>query len=281
MNQINSWKVDNMVVNDVKYDNLIESILIEKKSPIKQTLQLLCSKAHYKQEVNDKTITTELEKYFKDLVDSNINLGYSFSSIKDIEQYDADIITQRIFSQEATMYEKIRLKKFYFKKQFLESACDEKLKLCEVFEVNYLEHIWNENYCFFFKQLKMLRNENNIFNKIKQLNDFDTVFPMDVKKTKLNEDIKDLIFKEFRFKYIGKSSTHQKIIKEIYNTYFNKFIITTVCDKNKHISYIVPHKDIIDQFYHFGLSFLKTTDAEDEPEQKEVQEFCFEPILEL
>jgi len=154
MNQINTWKVDNMAVNDVKYDNLIESILIEKKSPIKQTLQLFCSKAHYKQEVNDKTITTELEKYFKDLVDANINLGYSFSSIKDIEQYDADIITQRIFSQEATMYEKIRLKKFYFKKQFIESAYDEKLKLCEMFEVNYLQQIWDENYCFFSNNLK-------------------------------------------------------------------------------------------------------------------------------
>jgi len=134
---------------------------------------------------------------------------------------------------------------------------------------------------FFFKQLKMLRNENNVFNKIKNLNEFDTIFPIDVKKTKLNEEIKNIIFNEFRFKYIGKSSTNQKIIKEIYNTYFNKFIITSVCDKNKHISYIVPNKDIIDQFYHFGLSFLKNKDQEDETEQVEAQELDLEPILEL
>jgi hypothetical protein len=60
-----------------------------------------------------------------------------------------------------------------------------------------------------------------------KLNELDTIFPVNVKKTKLNDTIKDLIFSEFRFKYIGKSSTNQKILKEIYNTYFQKMMIIT------------------------------------------------------
>ena len=44
------------------------------------------------------------------------------------------------------------------------------------------------------------------------------------KKTKLNPEIIDLIFKHFVFNYISKSSSPHKIVKEIYNTFFGKFI---------------------------------------------------------
>jgi hypothetical protein len=107
----------------------------------------------------------------------------------------------------------------------------------------------------FFKTFNKLRNEENIFNKIKNLNKLQSIFPIDVKKTKLNDDIKDKIFKEFRFKFISKTSTNQKIIKEIYNTYFQKMIINTYKDENKNISYVITEKDILDELYTFGLNF--------------------------
>jgi hypothetical protein len=127
MNQINSWVLDNKEINCSLYDRLIDSILCEKKSPLKRTLQLFCQKANYRQDVDKQQMTDELEKYFKRLVDENINLGFSYDSIDEIK-YDtaAETIQQRIFSQEATMYEKIMLQKYYFQKQFQQTALDEK-----------------------------------------------------------------------------------------------------------------------------------------------------------
>jgi hypothetical protein len=75
MREMNAWKVDVKDVKDTNYDALINDILIEKKSPLKQTLQLFASKAHYKQETDTSVMTNELDKFFKKLVDTNIALG--------------------------------------------------------------------------------------------------------------------------------------------------------------------------------------------------------------
>ena len=134
----------------------------------------------------------------------------------------------------------------------------------------------------FFKQLKKMRNDENVFNKIKHLNELDTIFPEKIKSTKLNDEIKDIIFKEFRFKYIGKSSSNQKIIKEIFNAYFQKFIINTKQDKNKNITYEIPNKFELVQMYHFGLKFLKTKTDNDDDNSNEINEDIEneEPLLE-
>lgn len=110
----------------------------------------------------------------------------------------------------------------------------------------------------FFKRLKQLRNNpDNIFQKVKELNQLQTIFPVDVKKTKLDDSIKELIFNEFRFKYVNKSSTNQIIVKEVINTFFQRFIINTKQNKSKHVTYEIKDKDVLDQFYHFGNNFLR------------------------
>jgi hypothetical protein len=50
---------------------------------------------------------------------------------------------------------------------------------------------------------------------------------------KLNSEIKDQIFSEFKFKFITAGSSVTKIIKEIYNTYFCKNIVVTMYDNDK------------------------------------------------
>jgi hypothetical protein len=74
------------------------------------------------------------------------------------------------------------------------------------------------------------------------LNNLETIFPVEIKKTKLNDEIKDAIFKEFHFKFVSKSSTSQKIIQEIYNTFFQKFVVTTTKDLNENYNYLIKNK---------------------------------------
>ena len=82
-----------------------------------------------------------------------------------------------------------------------------------------------------------------------------TIFPLDVKKTKLDDDILTDVFKQFSFKYINKTSSHKLILKEIYNTYFNKFIITTKPDEKKHLEYMV-NEDVY-EYYEYAKTNYK------------------------
>lgn len=124
--------------------------MIENKSPLKQTLQLFASKAHYKQETDSSVMTNELNNFFKKLADTNIALGYSYENIPEICDYDAERYTQMIFQQEATMMEKVMLKKFFFMKEFTVEAKEQKLQMSNGFyEENTMSYIWNENFCFF------------------------------------------------------------------------------------------------------------------------------------
>jgi hypothetical protein len=149
MNQINSWTNDTEIVNDKRYTKLIESILVERKSPLKRTLQLFCSKAHYKQEIDNSKLTAELETYFNHLKNENINIGYSYTTIEDIDFSYAEIIEQKIFNQEATEYEKIMIQKFYFKSQFNEEGYQTEITDENNENMNLLEYVWNNKFLFF------------------------------------------------------------------------------------------------------------------------------------
>lgn len=89
-----------------------------------------------------------------------------------------------------------------------------------------------------------------------KLNKFQTVFPIDIKKVKLNPEILDQIFTEFSFKFITKTSSNYKILKEIYNVYFRKHIVKTMYDntENQHINYFIDEN--VYNFYEFGKQNL-------------------------
>jgi len=244
MNQTNTWLNDCENISCPIYKKLYNDILIERKAPIKKSIQLFCYHAHYKQN-NDTVdgIDTMLAKQIKDLFD-NMQLGFTYETIKDINNKDADEIQQAVCGQEATMYQKFQLRKFYFKSKFIDNTDEE------------LSSIWDNGYDFFFSKLgNVLIDENNIFNKIKKLNELPTVFPVDIKKTKLNDDILTDIFKKFSFKYINRTSSHRLILKEIYNTYFHKFIIDTRPDESKNLQYVVD--DDAYKYYEYAKTNYK------------------------
>lgn len=225
------------------YKSLYHSILVELKAPIRRCFQLFCVKAHYKQVEEEYQVNEAVDKEIRDLLDKH-NLCVRYENIETINGVDAEYIQSKCFAQEATMMEKFQLNKYYFKKSFLDTA-DEQI----------LADIWNDKYNFFFRKIgEVLRDDNNLFNKIAEENKLTQLFPEGVKKLKYSEETLKRIFKEFTFKYITEKSSAHKITKEIYNTYFNMFIIIVKYDENKHASYTMD--DNCKTYYDFAKEYL-------------------------
>ena len=128
---------------------------------------------------------------------------------------------------------------------------------------------------FFFKRIKELIIEpNNIYNKIKTFNKWDSIFPSDkqINDVKLinwecksinnqkfkaiqNSELIDQIFNEYYFKDLTKKSHHSNITKNIYNNFFGKHIIKSFYDDNKHCKLYIDDgaHDMLD----FGSTHLK------------------------
>ena len=262
MNQPNTFKADNFLINCPLYDSLINNILIEKFSPLKKTFQLFCNKAHYNQVVDKKVINDELRKYITDLKET-ADCGFSYANIPDIDWRFAELIEQKMFSQDANMIEKIMLKKYYFIMEWKVEGCELKNEEGE----NCIESYWNDNLCFFFQQLKKpINDENNLFNKIKKFNNLKGFFPTneEIKHLKLNDDLLTEIFNEFKFKFISKTSNAKKIIQEIFNVYFKKCIIKSTC-LNKNTTYTLNIEEC-NEYYNFADLYIK------KPTVKEVVE---------
>lgn len=249
MQQTNTWETDTHLISCPIYKKLINSILIEKKSPLKKTFQLFCVKAHYKQITDKEKITEQLQKEISQMLSVYGN-GFNYLNIPDIDFSYEEIIQQRLFAGEATMIEKFMLQKYHFQKKFTDDAKFSTFSEFGNEDDNFccLEYAWNNQYLFFFNQMRRYLEQGKIsvFNKIKELNSLESIFTFDPKKLKLNDDIKAKIFSEFKFKYLNQSSSNLKIIHEIYNTFFGvKIIKTNYTETSKAVNYsIEPMWDI-------------------------------------
>lgn len=245
MNQVNTWLDDCAKINCPIYTSLYKHILFEKKAPLKRSFQLFCVKAHYKQVVDSSKISEQIQKQITDLLVEH-QLGMDYASIEDIQQVEAERLQQLCMAQEATMLDKMILQKYFYKKNFTDEGQTDDI----------IEDAWNNNFLFFFEQLKsVFLNTNNIFHKIMILNKQQSIFPIEIKKCKLNADILEQIFTEFSFKFITKTSSSHKILKEIYNVYFGKQIIKLEYYENsKDVNYSIDD-DIFD-YYAFAKKHL-------------------------
>ena len=88
------------------------------------------------------------------------------------------------------------------------------------------------------------------FNEKEELLD-KVLFPKDIKKTIITDDIKKQIFKDFKFKFVSETSCIPKILEQIYNSYFMRQIITTEIDSAKHITYSLKDEATVKYFYNF------------------------------
>lgn len=240
----NAWLNDCAKMQCPIYNHLYRDILIEKKAPLKRAIQLFCTKAHYKQITDDFHVNEQVAKEIKEALERQ-NAGMSYDTIRDIDRYDADHIEELCFAQQATMADKYALSKFYFKKSFVADA-----------DPDMLRDIWDDKYAFFFKRLaSVLATENHLFRQIAAENKYPNVMPTaDVKKSKLSDELRERIFKEFSFRCVNMHSSPTKILKEIYNAYFGKNVIKTETDGSRNVKYTVDEH--IDELVTFAKANL-------------------------
>lgn len=131
------------------------------------------------------------------------------------------------------------MNKYYFNCQFNDEAKYIR-GVADGEDVNMLEYIYDNKYHTMVKKIIILEQSPvNIFTKIQALNNIDSVFPVDIKTTKLNSEIKELIFKNYKFLKLTEKSSNHLIIKEVYNIFFGCLIINTDPDSKHHTDYVI------------------------------------------
>lgn len=225
-----------------------------KNATIKRAFQLFCTKAHYYQNVSSASVNKKVKEDLHELL-VNQNVGISYDAILDIDEVEATRIGRECMHQNATMTEKFELNKFYFKRSFnFTFAAGGEGYTTE--QVSKLADSWDDKLNAFYSRLgEVLARPRHLFRLIAEENKLPGLFPVDVKKMKLGEETKKIVFSLFAFKYLTPSSSVPKILKEIYNVFFQAPVITTKYDndKNQHVIYEVMEGHI--EHYEFAKEY--------------------------
>ena len=237
--QQNAWEVDTKDIDCPIYSKMIDGILTEKKTPLKKTFQLFCTKAHYGQQTDTRKMSEALEKEIREMI-GKYDMSYSYADIKDITYLEAAGIEAAVFDGTATMDEKVQLQKYFFREKFSEEGADVVYRdpLWNFKEFPVLEYAWDNQYLGMIAQMERLfQKPDNVFAKIKEANGLDCLFPSNMKKLKLTPAIIEQIFVDFKFKYLTEKSAVTKLVQEIYNSYYGLAIIAVETDANRHATY--------------------------------------------
>lgn len=242
----NSWHNDKAAMDCRIYTKLYDDCLIEFKAPQKTTFHYFCEKAGYAQENDEKDkLEKDIEKSYKKLFEK-YNFCYDYSKIENIGYKDIDELQNKVFTKTATMEEKLSLKKYFFNLNFRRDADRE-----------ILAEIWDDQQLPVFEKMNKLRDEDHFFYQIQKLNEWDSIFPpedFDFEKIQINDSIKDKIFENMNFKWIGKQTATKKLMKEVYNEFWGMSLIKSKLDENKHAIYSYGSKlESLKKFYKFGL----------------------------
>jgi len=122
-----------------------------------------------------------------------------------------------------------------------------------------LAQCFYDKFIYFFEVLKDLKSDDkNIFKEIKDYNNWECILPYnkELNDVKLSNELIDKIFDKFHFKNLTKKSSKKEIIKNMFNTYFNKKIVLTrkLDDNNHYENYI---SDDVRLLFHYGMQNLK------------------------
>lgn len=112
----NAYKDDTGIMKCPIYKRLFHDCLIEDKAPRRKAFEYFCMKAPYKMKVNKMIVDSQISKELSQFQNSDFEFAYE--KIEDIECGYANTIEQMVMHQEATMYQKFQLKKYYFNTKF-------------------------------------------------------------------------------------------------------------------------------------------------------------------
>lgn len=225
---------DRTDVNNEVYNAIYKNSLIEDKAPRRKAFEIFCQKSGYKMDKSKILVNKELVKEVKEIFEDT-NCHIDFMDIPNIDDIQSNFIKQLIMSHQASLFDKIMLKKYYIMKEFNSNVLEEEVGV-----------LYENDQVFFFERLNQYMHNVeeykhfiNIFQQIQYLNDWKFIIPSNKeinKQTKqkfdvkLNDTITEEIFTHFNFRDIHKHSKPIQIIKNIYNVAFGCPIINTTSD---------------------------------------------------
>jgi hypothetical protein len=270
MMQNNIWEDDSQTImaGCPIYKSLYANILVEKKAPLRKTFTLFANKAHYIQHTEKKTdINDAIVKEIQDLQEK-YNIDFDFSQVEDIDHSYAEVIHQKTIIHDATMIEKVMLKKYHFLANFTEASRE--LVYDRQENISFVSYLWNNNMLKFVDKIfEDSDKPTSVFKSLKNAFGWETIFPSRVDyKMKIPETVKEQFFKEFQYKFCTMKSKLPHLLTITYNGYFGKEIIKRVytSDKSNCITHIIDHEELT-PLYEFCMKNrfiappVATTDA--------------------
>lgn len=203
VNDVLIYNVENE--NDI-YQRLFKNVLIEKRSPVEDTLNFFLAKANY----------TILDKFTKVLTDDKLkfeNLDYySYDNLKEINSsVEVEDLIRKMCAMEATLTDKLNLKRFYYDMNFKEGT-----------PIDVMGDIWNNKKLDFMDKCLNVLYKNEVMTKLKNNYGWQLLFPEEIKNnfTFEKQDL-EAIFNQVDFRCLTQEkSRHNVILSHYINTVY-------------------------------------------------------------
>lgn len=221
-NNLSSQEIENVKEYNDIFIKLNEDINKEKMANLKNTFYYFLNLARYN--ITNETLYDELTPIVfieNDYYDYDNIDNYDHSGIKDIEKC--------IYSQNASISDKLAVKKYYYK-QLFKNNTDEKI----------LNDLWNNNKFNLITNIKKVLYHDNIIKLLKNNYKWTYCYPDKVdKKFKFNKDDLQNIFDNYKFRSLTRESKDHLILKSYINTVYGCNAIKSKKDDNKNYKFYV------------------------------------------
>jgi hypothetical protein len=230
-------------INDPIYKKLFKNVVKEKFAPLRESVEFFCQKAGYGISKSESkianTLKTEMDQLFRGGEEE-----YPYDKVPDINGDDeVQEYQARMYSQTATLEDKLALQKYFFRIQFVPGTD--------------LTEAWSGRYFSFFNKLEELTcNPMHLIKRIAVLNEWQSALPSDqeLNKVKLDSNIIEDAFNQITFKSASKTSSHKVICKRIFNTLLDRSFVQSKQDGNNNYEMYINEEDR--DMFQLGLKNL-------------------------
>lgn len=197
---------------DSIYQNLFKTTLIEKRAPIEDTFNFFLGLAKYKRceqfcqlILGDEKLKFDFEDY------------YDYDGLAKLNANDAEKIVIKICRMEATLGDKLSLKKFWYMTGFAEQTPKEVMRT-----------IWNNKHIAFMECCLDVLYKNTVIKKLKDNYGWELLMPDQINSNfKMEKEDIEAVFSQVNFKYLEKDKAkHALILKNYINTIYGADLIS-------------------------------------------------------
>lgn len=240
-----------LIADDKIYNTVSHNVLTEVMAPIKSSFYKFCKLAGYKVIIEQKHIDKALIKRMHELFECNVDS--TFESIKDINEEEAEQITEKMATHSATASDKIKLQKFYFIRKFKEETPQEMLiDAWDSRRQRFVESIISLYYDYsILKTFKMIQ-EHNKWSEMIPDND-------QIQKAVLNPELVARIFDPngWIFTRLTKTSNPKSIVRNMFNAVFKSDMFRSVKGDSKSHVYKTHRNESLYELYTNCIRYLR------------------------